>query len=137
MSRGPVVVDTNVLVSGLLTPDSAAPTARIVDLMLDGGLWYLLSEALLAEYRAVLLRPRIVAVHGLAPDEVDEILVRIATYGAVREVSVRSSRQDAHLFALLDAEPEAVLVSGDAAALRRARDRGLSPRSLVDSLGKR
>ena len=137
MIQAPVVVDTNVVVAGLLTGEATAPKARILDLMLGGGIWYLLSEALLAEYRAVLLRPRIAAAHGLTPPEVDELLVRVATNGAVREATNDGPRDDAHLFSLLDAEPGALLVTGDAAALRRAGARGITPRALADSLGER
>lgn len=137
MTAGPFVIDTNVLVAGLLTREPAAPTARILDAMLSGRLFYLLSEPLLAEYRAVLLRPKIAAAHGLAAAEVDEILVRIAANGAVREASAsaKGPRGDTHLFALLAAEPNARLVSGDAQVLRHAAERGLAPAALLDSIG--
>lgn len=135
MSGAPVVVDTNVVVAGLLTRDPASPTARILDALLRGELRFLISEDLLAEYRRVLLRPRIAVLHGLGEEEVDEILVRIAANGAVRSPgpSRRGPRGDGHLFALLDAEPGALLVSGDAAALRHAGERGRAPGALVES----
>ena len=65
------VVDTNVLVAAVLTAQVDSPTARTLGAMLDGSLMFLLSPALLAEYRAVLLRPRLVQRHGLAEVEVD------------------------------------------------------------------
>lgn len=138
MSGAPVVVDTNVVVAGLLTRDPAAPTARILDALLSGGLRFLISEELLAEYRRVLLRPRIAAVHGLSESEIDEILVRIAANGAVRTPppSRRDPRGDGHLFALLETEPAALLVSGDAAALRHAAERGRTPGALVESASR-
>jgi hypothetical protein len=43
------VVDTNVVVEGLLTKDPAAPTARILDGMLAGSFPFILSVVLLAE----------------------------------------------------------------------------------------
>ena len=43
-----VIVDTNVLVAGLLTANEESPTARVVDGMLNGELLFLLSPALLA-----------------------------------------------------------------------------------------
>ena len=61
MSGPALVVDTNVVVSGLITSDATAPTARILDAMLRGELRFLLSEELLSEYRSVLLRPKIAA----------------------------------------------------------------------------
>jgi putative PIN family toxin of toxin-antitoxin system len=51
-----VVVDTNVLVSGLLS--LRGPPAQIVDLVVAGALWVLFDEWVLDEYDAVLRRPR-------------------------------------------------------------------------------
>jgi putative PIN family toxin of toxin-antitoxin system len=136
LSGAPLVVDTHVVVSGLLTSDPAAPTARILDAMLRGDVRFLLSEELLTEYRHVLLRPKIVAAHGLAPREVDEILVRLAANAAVSEPPSLETepRDDDHLFALLAAEPAALLVSGDDGARRRAASRGRSARALAAAL---
>ena len=44
-----VIVDTNVIVSGILTGASASPTATILDGMLRGAFTYLLSLDLLRE----------------------------------------------------------------------------------------
>lgn len=52
------LVETNVLVAALLTAQVDRPTARTLGAMLDGSLMFLLSSALLAEYRAVLMQPR-------------------------------------------------------------------------------
>lgn len=51
-----VVLDTNVLVSGLLKAHSAP--GRIVDLVLAGKIQVLFDDRILAEYRDVLARPR-------------------------------------------------------------------------------
>jgi len=59
MRAEPAVIDTNVVVSGLLTSLAASPTVRILDGMLVGAFRFLLSVELLAEYRAVLLRQKI------------------------------------------------------------------------------
>ncbi len=135
MSPRLAIVDTNVLVAGLLTRELDSPTRRIVDAMLLGSLPFLLSADLLAEYRQVLLRPKIRAAHGLSEAEVDEILFELARLAIVREVTSAAlveTRGDEHLFALLTVDDRAVLVSGDAAVLRRAGERGVSPRQLVD-----
>ncbi len=134
MTPALLVVDTNVVVAGLLTREPAAPTARILDAMLGGTLCFLLSEALLAEYRAVLLRPAIAGAHGLAEDEVDEILIRLAANARIREPAAGASgpRGDLHLFELLATEPMALLVSGDTKVLRHAGARGRTPRALLD-----
>ena len=51
MTLRATVVDTNVLVAALLTSDHDSPTAKVLDAMLDGRIPFLLSTALLTEYR--------------------------------------------------------------------------------------
>lgn len=51
-----IVADTNVLVSGLLSPHG--PPGRIVDMVVTGAVPLLYDDRILAEYRAVLARPR-------------------------------------------------------------------------------
>jgi putative PIN family toxin of toxin-antitoxin system len=51
------VVDTNVVVSGLLNPHG--PPARILDAILDGRVKLVYDARILAEYRDVLHRPRL------------------------------------------------------------------------------
>lgn len=132
MSELLVVLDTNVVVAGLLTRDREAPTARQLDLALAGRLRLLLSPELLAEYREVLLRPKIMARHRLEPSEIDEILTDLAWHAAVREPPAAAEPappdpDDAHLWALLAAEPEAFLVSGDEALVRASPTRVVTP----------
>lgn len=50
-----VVLDTNVVVSGLLNPHGAP--GRVIDLLLNGQLVALYDDRILDEYRDVLLRP--------------------------------------------------------------------------------
>ena len=130
-------MDTNVVVSALLTGKPDSPPVLILRRMLDGSLRYLLSTELLAEYRAVLLRPKIRSRHKLSEAEVDELLLELAANGATREPSSRPPSpdpKDAHLLALLEDEPRAVLVSGDELTLDvvHPRSRALTPRELTD-----
>jgi putative PIN family toxin of toxin-antitoxin system len=138
-ARG-VVVDTNVVVSGLLTRDPTAPTARILEAMLAGRFPFLLSIDLLAEYREVLLRPRVRRGHGLEDTAVDAILARLAQHAAIRDPVATDERApdrgDQHLWALLAAAPGAMLVTGDQALAERP-PRGvtvLSPAEFVKLL---
>ncbi len=137
MSRRSAVIDTNVVVSGLIGSDPLTPPAQIVDAMLDAAIPFVVSTALMAEYRQVLLRRPIAALHGLNPEQVDVLLLRFARDGMVVEPP-RSRRSapdagDSHLWDLLAARPEAVLVTGDALLLRRGtRGRVLSPRAFVE-----
>lgn len=51
-----IVLDTNVLVSALLSP--FGPPGRILDLGLAGKVRLIYDDRILAEYRAVLMRPK-------------------------------------------------------------------------------
>ena len=112
------IVDTNVLVAGLITKQAASPMATIVDAMLDGRLLCMLSPALLQEYRSVLLRPRLIRVHGLSESEIDELLTEVVANAVWREPFGDAAHsapdpRDGHLWALLACEPTAVLVTGN------------------------
>jgi len=113
---GVFVVDTNVVVAGLITGASESPVAVVLNEMVSGRLLYLLSPALLGEYCSVLLRPKITALHGLAESEVDHLLIEITANGIWREpTSVRPApdRNDDHLWALLGDFPGSALITGD------------------------
>jgi predicted nucleic acid-binding protein len=114
------IVDTNVLVAGLLTTQADSPTARLVDPMLNGSLMFLLSPALLAEYRGVLIRPKLVAAHRLNTEEMDDLLSHITANAVWREPLISNESPhvapdagDTHLWALMHCEPNAALVTGD------------------------
>ena len=67
MSPPVFVVDTNVVVAGLITGSSHSPVASVLDAMLTGTLVFLLSPALLDEYRSVLLRPKLAKWNSIDP----------------------------------------------------------------------
>ena len=124
--------------AGLLTSDEKAPTARILDLMLAGSLRFLLSIELLAEYRDVLLRPKIARSHGFTASEVDKVLAALAFLATVREIGPlpagRAPCGDEHLVALLAVDPRAVLITGDRALARQVGARALTPREFLARL---
>lgn len=116
MTPSVFVVDTNVVVAGLVTATNDSPVAAILDEMLSGTLLYLLSPALLKEYRSVLLRPKLTKLHGLSESQVDQLLVEITANGIWREPTVglpAPDRNDDHLWALLGDFPGSVLITGD------------------------
>ncbi len=99
------VVDTNVLVSGLLSP--FGPPGRLVDVLQAGGLRLAVDDRIEAEYREVLARPRfgiervrqdaflailqfqehVAALpwtHGSPPDEDDVMFLEVALQTAAR-----------------------------------------------------
>ncbi|MBT6726204.1 MAG: putative toxin-antitoxin system toxin component, PIN family [Deltaproteobacteria bacterium] len=111
-----VVVDTNVLIAGVLTSNVKSPTARVVEGILNGNILFLLSPALLAEYRAVLLRMKLIALHGLTVDEAELLLTELVANALWCESQVQGESLDSkdnHLWALLDEEPNVILVTGD------------------------
>jgi putative PIN family toxin of toxin-antitoxin system len=134
-----VIVDTNVIVSGLLTSDEGAPTAEILDRAITGEIRALLSLDLLAEYRPVLLRPAIRSRHGLGPDEIDTILTAIVENAVICEPieppAAPPDRGNLHLWSLLAARPAAILVTGDQALVDNPPDRATvaTPRSFIET----
>ena len=114
------VVDTHVVVSGLVSRAEGAPPQRILNAMLAAELGFALSVELLAEYRGVLLRPGIMALHGLGEAEVDEILQRLALEAVEVDpapVAVPDGVEpgDEHIARLALALPAFVLITGDRA----------------------
>lgn len=114
-----VIIDTNVVVAGLLTSHTDSPVARILDGMLCAAFPFVVSEGLLAEYRAVLVRPRLCKLHGLSVEEVDSILTDIARHAIVlapvstAAVSPAPDLGDQFLWDLLAARTDLMLVTGD------------------------
>ncbi len=122
MSLQRFVIDTNVLVAGLIAADTSSSTARVVDAMLTGEVIFLLSPALLREYRAVLLRSRLARLHRLTEEEIDHLLAEIVANALWREPAAAAPQVppdpgDGHMWALLASEPGAALVTGERALL--------------------
>jgi putative PIN family toxin of toxin-antitoxin system len=138
------VVDTNVVVGGLLTADPASPLVQIVDGMLAGRFPFLLSPPLVAEYRAVLLRPKLCSLHGLSGEEIEAVLVELAANGIWREPAPHGTNPgapdpgDEHLWDLLCTADASVLVTGDQLLLEQppAFASVISPRSFVEIAGE-
>lgn len=87
--------------------------------MLASAFSYVLSEALLAEYRAVLLRPHLRKLHGLSDSEVDVILVDLTQHAIVLAADGSAAKRvapdpgDQFLWDLLASRHDLVQVTGD------------------------
>ena len=145
------VVDTNVVVSGVLGAGAGTPPRRILEAMLRGRVRFLVSESLVFEYRRVLLLPWIVRRHGLAEGSVDELLGALLENAAVRKpgeggAAAAAAQEDQpaptvpgdeHIIALLGVESNSLLVTGDrllADAVGNWRE-VLSPAGFAATLG--
>ncbi len=62
-----IVLDTNVLVAGLLTPGGAC--GRLLDLVLDGAVGVHIDRRILQEYEDVLRRPQLSLPPRMAPTD--------------------------------------------------------------------
>jgi uncharacterized protein len=138
VTRPAVIVDTNVVVAGLLTGNDTSPVARILDGMLAAAFPFVVSEALLAEYRAVLVRPVLRKQHGLTVAEVEAILTDLAQHAIVLAPVAAPPAPDPGdqlLWELLTARADLMLVTGDKLLLRDAGMQGrvISPSAFISA----
>lgn len=71
------VIDTNVLVSALITRNPDSPTVKVLEFLAAGLITPVYSTEILDEYYEVLMRPRF----HLPPHLVDEIIADIKEHG--------------------------------------------------------
>ncbi len=131
------IIDTNIVVAGLITSDVSSPPARILDAMLNGELTYLISAELLTEYATVLQRPKLLRLHGLSIEEIDCVLTELVANASWREPGVHKSAPDPgddHLWALLSTNAKCQLVTGDRLLIENPPgiDSVISARDFVD-----
>ncbi|MCM1184523.1 MAG: putative toxin-antitoxin system toxin component, PIN family [Roseburia sp.] len=81
------VIDTNVIISVLLTRNRESATYRVVQAVLDGRITPLYHLEILAEYKEVAHRPKF-HIHG---EDIDVILEAVETFGI--EVQPSSTRE--------------------------------------------
>jgi len=128
VSRATLIVGTNVVVAGLLTGSDTSPVARMLDGMLRAAWPFVMSEALLAEYHAVLTRPGLRRQHGLTLAEIEAVLTAIAQHAIVLQPAKAppaSDPGDQLLWDLLAARSDLLLVTGDK---RLIQDPGMAGR---------
>jgi putative PIN family toxin of toxin-antitoxin system len=135
----PAIVDTSVVVAGLLSANPESPVSVILDGMLAGRVPFVLSMDLLDEYRRVLLRPKIRQRHGLTPEQIDYLLTAIVANAIIREPARSATAPDPgddHLWALLRDGGNAILVTGDLRLIEEAPEFGsvVTARSFVEIL---
>lgn len=105
-----IVLDTNVLVSALLSPFHAP--GRVLDLLLAGKIRLVYDDRILAEYRAVLLRPKF----GFDRRSVEELLDECSAGGlavAAPPLNLQLPDQTDAVFIEVAAAAQAPLVTGN------------------------
>jgi putative PIN family toxin of toxin-antitoxin system len=105
-----VVLDTNILVSALLSP--FGPPARVLDMVLSGDVRAVCDDRLMAEYREVLARSKF----SFAPEDVATILAYLEADGervTPRPLPYALPDADDLPFLEVAAQAEAVLVTGN------------------------
>jgi putative PIN family toxin of toxin-antitoxin system len=108
-----IVLDTNVLVSGLLNPHG--PPGRVLDLIITGEVKILFDDRIIAEYREVLARPKF----GFNIDDVQTLIDFLISEGeAVTSLPLPLSLPDPDDLPFLEvaeAGTADMLVTGNAA----------------------
>ena len=129
-----IVVDTNVFVSGLLSP--FGPPGTIVGLIAAGGLSLCYDARILAEYSEVLRRPKL----SLAEEDVSALLLQVEARGELTSPMPLPARlPDPHDEPFLEVAAAALadyLVTGNVRhfpAGARQNVRVVSPREFVDT----
>jgi len=106
------VIDTNVIVSGLLVPHG--PSARVLDAMIKGRLKLVYDERILSEYRDVLSRPRL----KLAPENIRTFLDALQSQMRIIPHSIASDAPDPDDIIFVEvalATPDKTIVTGNLA----------------------
>ena len=128
-----VILDTNVVFSGLARGDGA-PARTLLAVMPQR---MLVSPALLAEYRRVLGQPRALDYLGISADDVRVVIELIAARARLEPGGMGPlcpDPADQHVWDLLAAGPDSVLVTGERKLLASHHFPGrlFSPRDFVD-----
>lgn len=111
-----VIVDTNIIVSGLISP--TGPPGNIVDALLQGFLVPVMSQATLAELEAVLMRPRLRTLFERAGIEAMEFLTEFRELADIVEpgftdIPVRDENDRMFLELAAARPPVDFLITGD------------------------
>ena len=130
------VMDTNVFVSSLLTSKADAATVLIVEKMLAGEVVPVYSNAIMAEYREVLARPKF----KFCQEETGHLLAAVEMFGVLVEpdgsaISLPDEKDiPFYAAALATREAGSYLVTGNALHFP-SEPFVVTPRAFIDMLG--
>ena len=132
-----VVLDTNVLISGMLTRNGTC--SRILDLLVEDRFTLFLDERILAEYRRVGTAPRL-RLTVMAVEEFIRFLSRTAEKVVATPLQVALPDEDDLPFLEVAIEAHTVLVTGNSRHFPQQLTGAVqvvSPREFLDKLGER
>lgn len=116
------VLDTNVIVSGVLTPHGHP--GRLFDAVLQGTLRLTIDDRILVEYREVLSRPRF----GIAPERIESLITLFMLQDVIVPEPLNVDLPDPDDLPFLEAAQRAtdgVLVTGDVRHYPKAKQHGI------------
>ena len=119
------VIDSTVLLAGLIDGDNRSAGSQVVDQMIAGELLFLLSPATLLDYWSVLLRPEPMALHGMSEQEMHQLLTEITLNALWREPAAQSNVSEPGLqpfWDLVSQESEAVFLTYRRSLLEASKD---------------
>lgn len=134
------ILDTNVLVAALISPDKTRPPAVLFRRALMGTIPLLASQALLDEHGRTLQEPSLERHHRLSERGLGDLLGLLGSR-SVLVVPVSPARaapdpKDAHLWALLEHDAASIRITGERALLDSDHFpcRVLTPRAALQRL---
>jgi putative PIN family toxin of toxin-antitoxin system len=117
------VLDTNVIVSGILTP--YGHSGRLFDAVLQGTLRLTVDDRILVEYREVLSRPRF----GIVPERLESLIALFMLQDVIVPEPLNVDLPDPDDLPFLEAARRAtdgVLVTGNVRHYPRSRQQGIT-----------
>jgi uncharacterized protein len=127
------VLDTNVIVSGILNPHGYP--GRLLDAILNGSLRLTLDDRILVEYRDVLSRPRF----GISSDELQAIMAKLLRQDLVTPTALAIDLPDPDDLPFLEAAclaTDKTLVTGNARHYPPSRRAGVQVLAPVQAWNK-
>ena len=135
------VVDTNILISGVIKPERT--TGEILRRLRDGEFVLLYTEPLLAELAEVINRPRIRQKYGLGSEDIETVLALILLRGEpidpTRRVEICRDPKDNMILEATVAGQADMITSGDFDLLSLREFAGMpiiSPAEFLQRLAK-
>jgi putative PIN family toxin of toxin-antitoxin system len=128
-----VVIDTNVLVSALLT--SGGLPEAVIDLAISGEVQWFASEPVLAEYEEVLKRPRLAIDSGKAADAMARIRAIVSVVSPAERVAAASDPDDNQFLECAEVARAHYLVTGNIRHFPEVwkQTRVVTPREFMDA----